>query len=46
MRPLSRRPDDGGVESVGNKPEEFAAYIKAEVAHWVPIIKACGAGAE
>jgi tripartite-type tricarboxylate transporter receptor subunit TctC len=35
-----------GAEPVGNKPEEFAAHIKAEVAHWGPIIKASGARAE
>ena len=35
-----------GAEPVGNKPEEFAAHIKTEVAHWAPIIKASGARAE
>jgi len=35
-----------GAEPVGNKPEEFAAHIKAEVAHWAPIIKLSGARAE
>ena len=32
-----------GVEPVGNSPEEFGAYIKAEIAHWAPVIKAAGA---
>lgn len=32
-----------GAEPVGNSAEEFAAYIKAEVAHWGPVIKASGA---
>lgn len=28
---------------VGNKPEEFGAYIKAEIARWRPVVKASGA---
>jgi tripartite-type tricarboxylate transporter receptor subunit TctC len=32
-----------GVEPVGNSSEEFGAYIKAEIAHWAPVIKAAGA---
>jgi tripartite-type tricarboxylate transporter receptor subunit TctC len=32
-----------GVEPVGNSPEEFGAYIKAEIAHWGPVIRAAGA---
>ena len=33
---------DGAV-AVGNAPEEFGAYIKAEIAKWRPVIKASGA---
>jgi tripartite-type tricarboxylate transporter receptor subunit TctC len=32
--------DGLGVETVGNKPEEFAAKIKSESAHWVRVVKA------
>ena len=32
-----------GAEPVGNSAEAFAAHIKAEVAHWAPVIKASGA---
>jgi len=32
-----------GVELVGNKPEEFAAFIRAEHAKWGKVVKASGA---
>ena len=32
-----------GADPVGNTPEQFAAYIKAEIAKWGPIVKASGA---
>ena len=35
-----------GAELVGSAPEQFAAHIKTEVAHWGPVIKASGAKAE
>lgn len=35
-----------GAELVGSTPEQFAAHIKTEVAHWGPVIKASGAKAE
>ena len=31
---------------VGNTPEEFAAYIKSEIARWAPVVKASGAKPE
>ena len=31
-----------GAEAVGNSPEEFAAYIKRELARWAAVIKAAG----
>ena len=34
---------DLGVDIVGNSPEEFAAYIKAEIPKWTAIVKASGA---
>jgi tripartite-type tricarboxylate transporter receptor subunit TctC len=34
---------DLGVDIVGNTPEEFNAYIKAEIPKWTAIVKASGA---
>ena len=34
---------DLGVDIVGNSPEEFTAYIKAEIPKWTAIVKASGA---
>ena len=34
---------DLGVDIVGNTPEEFAAYIKAEIPKWTAIVRASGA---
>jgi tripartite-type tricarboxylate transporter receptor subunit TctC len=34
---------DLGVDVVGNSPEEFAAYIKAEIPKWTKIVQASGA---
>ena len=34
---------DLGVDIVGNTPEEFGAYIKAEIPKWTAIVKASGA---
>ena len=35
-----------GFEPVGNTPEEFAAYIKAEIAKWAKVIRTAGIKAE
>jgi tripartite-type tricarboxylate transporter receptor subunit TctC len=35
-----------GAEPVGNRPEEFAAYIKAEGEKYARVIKASGAKAD
>ena len=32
-----------GAEPVGNKPEEFAAYLKSEIAKWGKVVKESGA---
>jgi tripartite-type tricarboxylate transporter receptor subunit TctC len=32
-----------GLEAVGNSPEEFSAYIRAEYAKWGKVVKASGA---
>jgi tripartite-type tricarboxylate transporter receptor subunit TctC len=37
------RLDKDGIEPVGNTPEEFAAQIKRDLAHWAGIVKAAGA---
>jgi tripartite-type tricarboxylate transporter receptor subunit TctC len=37
------RLDKDGIEPVGNTPEEFAAQIKTDIAHWATIVKAAGA---
>ena len=34
-----------GVDPVGSKPDEFAAYIRAETAKWAKVVKAAGAQA-
>jgi tripartite-type tricarboxylate transporter receptor subunit TctC len=31
------------AEPVGNSPEEFAKFIKTEIARWAPVVKASGA---
>ena len=31
-----------GLEPLGNSPDEFAAYLRAEVAKWAKVIKAAG----
>jgi len=31
------------AEAVGSTPEEFGAFIKAEIARWAPVVKASGA---
>jgi tripartite-type tricarboxylate transporter receptor subunit TctC len=35
--------NDLGVDIVGNAPEEFAAYIKAEIPKWTAIVRSSGA---
>ncbi len=35
-----------GFEPVGSTPQEFAAYIKSEIAKWGKVIKAAGIKAE
>ena len=34
---------DLGVDIVGNSPQEFTAYIKAEIPKWTAVVKASGA---
>ena len=35
-----------GAEPVGNRPEEFAAYIRSEAEKYARVIKASGARAD
>lgn len=35
--------EEMGLEPVGSTPEEFDAYIKAEIEKWAPVVKASGA---
>jgi tripartite-type tricarboxylate transporter receptor subunit TctC len=35
-----------GAESVGNKPEEFAAILKSESAKWTKLVQASGMKAD
>lgn len=35
-----------GAELVGNTPQQFAAYVKAETAKWAKVVKASGAVAD
>ena len=35
-----------GAEPVGDRPDEFAAYIKTELTRWAAVVKASGAKAE
>lgn len=37
---------DQGYEPAGNSPEQFAEYIKTEIAKWTRVIKAAGLKAE
>src|SRR4029079_14114080 len=34
------------AEPVGNSPEEFGRFIKAEIARWGPVVKQSGAKAD
>jgi tripartite-type tricarboxylate transporter receptor subunit TctC len=35
-----------GFESIGNTPEQFAAYIRSEIEKWAQVVKASGARAD
>ena len=38
----ARLPNEG-AKFVPNTPEQFAAFVKAEIAKWAPVVKASGA---
>jgi tripartite-type tricarboxylate transporter receptor subunit TctC len=35
-----------GFETIGNTPEQFASYIKTEIAKWAQVVKQSGARAD
>jgi tripartite-type tricarboxylate transporter receptor subunit TctC len=39
---VRERLSPGGAQLGGNKPEEFAAFVRAEVARWAKVVKAAG----
>lgn len=43
---MRERLSSQGVEPLGSTPEEFAAYLKAEIAKWGKVIQISGARAE
>jgi len=43
---VRRQLAEQGYEPVGNSPEQFADYIKTEIAKWTKVIKAAGLKAE
>ena len=38
----ARLPNEG-AKFVPNTPEQFSAFVKAEIAKWAPVVKASGA---
>jgi tripartite-type tricarboxylate transporter receptor subunit TctC len=40
---LSERLRDEGASAVGSTPSEFAAFVRADIKHWAPIVQQSGA---
>jgi len=40
---LRERLQNEGATPVGDSPEEFAAFVRRDIEHWAPIVKASGA---
>ena len=43
---MRRRLHEQGAEPVGSTPEEFAKFMREEVARWAEVVKASGARAD
>ena len=43
---VRERIESAGFETIGNAPEEFAAYIRSEIEKWSKVVKASGARAD
>lgn len=43
---MKARMADLGMETVGNTPEQFDAYIRTEIEKWAKVVKASGARVE
>ena len=43
---VSERLVAAGVDPVGNSPDQFAAYVRTEIAKWAKVIKLSGAKPE
>ena len=43
---VKERLDAAGFESIGNTPDQFAAYIRSEIDKWAKVVKASGVRAE
>jgi tripartite-type tricarboxylate transporter receptor subunit TctC len=39
---IQKRFIDYGAEAIGNSPEQFAVYLKSEMAKWAKVVKDCG----
>jgi tripartite-type tricarboxylate transporter receptor subunit TctC len=35
-----------GADMIGTEPEEFAAYLKSEIAKWAKVVKTAGVSPE
>jgi tripartite-type tricarboxylate transporter receptor subunit TctC len=43
---MRKRLHEQGAEPVGSTPEQFAAFMRAEIARWAEVVKVSGARAD